>query len=23
MEESVELAKVEGHYESFKGSPLS
>jgi len=23
MEESVELAKVEGHYETFKGSPLS
>jgi ribonucleoside-diphosphate reductase alpha chain len=23
MEESVALAKVEGHYESFKGSPLS
>lgn len=23
MEESVALAKVEGHYETFKGSPLS
>jgi len=23
MEESIALAKVEGHYESFKGSPLS
>jgi ribonucleoside-diphosphate reductase alpha chain len=23
MGESIELAKVEGHYESFKGSPLS
>jgi len=23
MEESVELAKAEGHYETFKGSPLS
>jgi len=23
MTESVELAKAEGHYESFKGSPLS
>jgi ribonucleoside-diphosphate reductase alpha chain len=23
MTESVELAKVEGHYETFKGSPLS
>ena len=23
MTESCELAKVEGHYESFKGSPLS
>lgn len=23
MTESVALAKVEGHYESFKGSPLS
>jgi ribonucleoside-diphosphate reductase alpha chain len=23
MTQSVELAKVDGHYESFKGSPLS
>lgn len=23
MYTSVELAKIEGHYESFKGSPLS
>ena len=23
MTESMELAKVEGHYETFKGSPLS
>lgn len=23
MSASVELAKIEGHYESFKGSPLS
>ena len=23
MEESVALAKVEGHYKSFKGSPFS
>jgi ribonucleoside-diphosphate reductase alpha chain len=23
MTESMELAKIEGHYESFKGSPLS
>lgn len=23
MEESIALAKVDGHYQSFKGSPLS
>lgn len=23
METSIDLAKVEGHYETFKGSPLS